>query len=79
MCIKSSCTVVKYVEPVFTIKYCLTKIGFLDLFIFCTKSLNFNHYVFQYGGEEFAHDSARFAAQKPGSSVYNADSYYLGI
>ncbi|VVC37469.1 Hypothetical protein CINCED_3A023688 [Cinara cedri] len=30
-----------------------------------------------YGGEEFTPDSARFAAQKPGSSVYNTDSYYL--
>lgn len=39
---------------------------------------NLNYYMFQYGGEEFAPDSARFAAQKPGSSVYNADSYYLG-
>ncbi|XP_016663922.1 transcription factor E2-alpha isoform X3 [Acyrthosiphon pisum] len=31
----------------------------------------------QYGGDEFTPDPARFAAQKPGSSVYNADSYYL--
>ncbi|XP_050064094.1 transcription factor 12 isoform X4 [Aphis gossypii] len=31
----------------------------------------------QYGGDEFSPDPARFAAQKPGSSVYNADSYYL--
>ncbi|XP_025422584.1 transcription factor 12 isoform X3 [Sipha flava] len=31
----------------------------------------------QYGGEEFTPDPARFAAQKPGSSVYNADPYYL--
>jgi hypothetical protein len=30
-----------------------------------------------YGGDEFTPDPARFAAQKPGSSVYNADSYYL--
>ncbi|XP_027844098.1 transcription factor 12 isoform X7 [Aphis gossypii] len=30
-----------------------------------------------YGGDEFSPDPARFAAQKPGSSVYNADSYYL--
>lgn len=34
--------------------------------------------MFQYGGDEFTPDPARFAAQKPGSSVYNADSYYLG-
>ncbi|XP_050438430.1 protein daughterless isoform X7 [Adelges cooleyi] len=31
----------------------------------------------QYGGDEFTPDPARFAAQKPGSSVYAADSYYL--
>lgn len=34
--------------------------------------------MFQYGGDEFTPDPARFAAQKPGSSVYNADPYYLG-
>lgn len=34
--------------------------------------------MIQYGGEEFTPDTARFAAQKPGSSVYNADPYYLG-
>lgn len=34
--------------------------------------------LFQYGGEEFTPDPARFAAQKPGSSVYNTDPYYLG-
>jgi len=33
--------------------------------------------MFQYGGDEFAPDTARFA-QKPGSSIYNADTYYLG-
>jgi len=40
--------------------------------------LNFTIYMFQYGGDEFTSDPARFAAQKPGSSVYNADPYYLG-
>ncbi|XP_050527695.1 transcription factor 12 isoform X2 [Daktulosphaira vitifoliae] len=30
-----------------------------------------------YGSEEFTSDPARFAAQKPGSSIYAADSYYL--
>ncbi|XP_050527702.1 protein daughterless isoform X8 [Daktulosphaira vitifoliae] len=35
------------------------------------------HHHQQYGSEEFTSDPARFAAQKPGSSIYAADSYYL--